>query len=158
MKKKIEKKKELKENKQTKGEARGESTQISLFWFALWVNYKNFYVTIKAATNLIPFSCMLKTFYSMKIQCFYCGRGMSLRVQMIQDLSTIKTLCTTLPHQTTVPSKLNPKIPQRRNGNKTGFGCSFPLVTSSDRRNRSSGLHRKGLQKGKCIRNLNLSF
>ena len=45
-KKKKEEKKELKENKQTKGEARGESTQISLFWFALWVNYKNFYVTI----------------------------------------------------------------------------------------------------------------
>ena len=66
-KKKKEEKKELKENKQTKGEARGESTQISLFWFALWVNYKNFYVTIKAATNLIPFSCMLKTFSSMKI-------------------------------------------------------------------------------------------
>ena len=119
---------------------------------------KNFNVTIKAATNLIPFSCMLKTFYSMKIQCFHCGRGMSLRVQMIQDLTTIKTLCTTLPHQTTVPSKLNPKIPQRRNGNKTGFGCSFPLVTSSDRRNRSNGLHTQGLQEGKCIRNLNLSF
>ena len=119
---------------------------------------KNFNVAIKAATNLIPFSCMLKTFYSMKIQCFYCGRGMSLRVQMIQDLSTIKTLCTTLPHQTTAPSKLNPKIPQRRNGNKTGFGCSFPLVTSSDRRNRSNGLRIPGLQAGKCIRNLNLSF
>ena len=66
-KKKKEEKKELKENKQTKGEARGESTQISLFWFALWVNYKNFYVTIKAATNLIPFSCMLKTLFSMRI-------------------------------------------------------------------------------------------
>ena len=64
---KKEKKKELKENKQTKGEARGESTQVSLFWFVLWVNHKNFNVTIKAATNLIPFSCMLKTFYSMKI-------------------------------------------------------------------------------------------
>ena len=60
--KKKEDKKELKENKQTKGVGRGESTQISLFWFALWVNYKNFYVTIKAATNLIPFSCMLKTY------------------------------------------------------------------------------------------------
>ena len=120
---------------------------------------KNFNVAIKAATNLIPFSCMLKTFYSMKIQCFYCGRGMSLRVQMIQDLSTIKTLCTTLPHQTTAPSKLNPKIPQRRNGNKTGFGCSFPLVTSSDRRNRwCNRLRTRRLQEGKCIRNLNLSF
>ena len=51
MKKKKKKKKELKENKQTKGEARGESTQVSLFWFALWVNYKIFYVAIKAATN-----------------------------------------------------------------------------------------------------------
>ena len=51
MKKKRKKKKELKENKQTKGEARGESTQVSLFWFALWVNYKIFYVAIKAATN-----------------------------------------------------------------------------------------------------------
>ena len=66
-KKKKKKKKELKENKQTKGEARGESTQVSLFWFALWVHHKNFNVTIKAATNLIPFSCMLKTFYCIKI-------------------------------------------------------------------------------------------
>ena len=66
MKKKKRRKKGTK-RKQTKGEARGKSTQISLFWFALWVNYKNFYVTIKAATNLIPFSCMLKTFSSMKI-------------------------------------------------------------------------------------------
>ena len=112
MKKKKEKKKELKENKQTNGEARGESTQISLFWFALWVNYKNFYVTIKAATNLIPFSCMLKNFFQHEdivlpaAFLFHCGRGMSLRVQMIQDLSTIKTLCTTLPHQTYATSKL----------------------------------------------------
>ena len=150
---KKKKKKELKENKQTKGEARGESTQVSLFWFALWVNYKIFYVAIKAATNLIPFSCMLKKFFQHEdivlpaAFLFHCGRGMSLRVQMIQDLSTIKTLCTTLPHQTTAPSKLNPKIPQRRNGNKTGFGCSFPLVTSSDRRNRRcwSGLRIQGL-------------
>ena len=37
--KKKRKKKELKENKQTNGEARGESTKVSLFWFALWVNY-----------------------------------------------------------------------------------------------------------------------
>ena len=136
---KKKKKKELKENKQTKGEARGESTQVSLFWFALWVNYKIFYVAIH---ELIPFSCMLKKFFQYEdivlpaAFLFHCGRGMSLRVQMIQDLSTIKTLCATLPHQTTAPSKLNPKIPQRRNGNKTGFGCSFPLVTSSDRRNR----------------------
>ena len=55
-------KKKVKENKETQGEARGESTQISLFWFALWVNYQNFNVTIKAAINLIPFSCMLRTF------------------------------------------------------------------------------------------------
>ena len=147
MKKKIEKKKELKENKQTKGEARGESTQISLFWFALWVNYKNFYVTIKAATNLIPFSCMLKNFFQHEdivlpaAFLFHWGRGMSLRVQMIQDL--IKTPCTTLPHQTNATSKLNPKIPQKRNGNKTGFGCSFRLVTSSDRRNRRRNILHK---------------
>ena len=140
--------KELKENKQTNGEARGESTQISLFWFALWVNYKNFYVTIKAATNLIPFSCMLKNFFQHEdivlpaAFLFHWGRGMSLRVQMIQDL--IKTPCTTLPHQTNATSKLNPKIPQKRNGNKTGFGCSFRLVTSSDRRNRRRNiLHKK---------------
>ena len=50
MKKKMKKKK-VKESKETKGEARGESTQVSLFWFALWVNYKIFYVAIKAATN-----------------------------------------------------------------------------------------------------------
>ena len=147
MKKKKEKKKELKENKQTKGEARGESTQISLFWFALWVNYKNFYVTIKAATNLIPFSCMLKNFFQHEdivlpaAFLFHWGRGMSLRVQMIQDL--IKTPCTTLPHQTNATSKLNPKIPQKRNGNKTGFGCSFRLVTSSDRRNRRRNILRR---------------
>ena len=150
MKKKKEKKKELKENKQTKGEARGESTQISLFWFALWVNHKNFYVTIKAATNLIPFSCMLKNFFQHEdivlpaAFLFHWGRGMSLRVQMIQDL--IKTPCTTLPHQTNATSKLNPKIPQKRNGNKTGFGCSFRLVTSSDRRNRRRNiLHKRWL-------------
>ena len=147
MKKKIEKKKELKENKQTKGEARGESTKVSLFWFALWVNYKNFYVTIKAATNLIPFSCMLKNFFQHEdivlpaAFLFHWGRGMSLRVQMIQDL--IKTPCTTLPHQTNATSKLNPKIPQKRNGNKTGFGCSFRLVTSSDRRNRRRNILHK---------------
>ena len=147
MKKKKEKKKELKENKQTKGEARGESTQISLFWFALWVNYKNFYVTIKAATNLIPFSCMLKNFFQHEdivlpaAFLFHWGRGMSVRVQMIQDL--IKTPCTTLPHQTNATSKLNPKIPQKRNGNKTGFGCSFRLVTSSDRRNRRRNILRR---------------
>ena len=147
MKKKKEKKKELKENKQTKGEARGESTQISLFWFALWVNYKNFYVTIKAATNLIPFSCMLKIFFQHEdivlpaAFLFHWGRGMSVRVQMIQDL--IKTPCTTLPHQTNATSKLNPKIPQKRNGNKTGFGCSFRLVTSSDRRNRRRNILRR---------------
>ena len=147
MKKKKEKKKELKENKQTKGEARGESTQISLFWFALWVNYKNFYVTIKAATNLIPFSCMLKNFFQHEdivlpaAFLFHWGRGMSLRVQMIRDL--IKTPCTTLPHQTNATSKLNPKIPQKRNGNKTGFGCSFRLVTSSDRRNRRRNILRR---------------
>ena len=93
--KKKRKKKELKENKQTKGEATGESTQVSLFWFALWVNYKIFYVAIKAATNLIPFSCMLKKFFQHEdivlpaAFLFHCGRGMSLRVQMIQDL--IKT-------------------------------------------------------------------
>ena len=145
--KKKEKKKELKENKQTKGEARGESTQISLFWFALWVNYKNFYVTIKAATNLIPFSCMLKNFFQHEdivlpaAFLFHWGRGMSVRVQMIQDL--IKTPCTTLPHQTNATSKLNPKIPQKRNGNKTGFGCSFRLVTSSDRRNRRRNILRR---------------
>ena len=139
--------KELKENKQTNGEARGESTQISLFWFALWVNYKNFYVTIKAATNLIPFSCMLKNFFQHEdivlpaAFLFHWGRGMSLRVQMIQDL--IKTPCTTLPHQTNLTSKLNPKIPQKRNGNKTGFGCSFRLVTSSDRRNRRRNILRR---------------
>ena len=147
MKKKKEKKKELKENKQTKGEARGESTKVSLFWFALWVNYKNFYVTIKAATNLIPFSCMLKNFFQHEdivlpaAFLFHCGRGMSLRVQMIQYL--IKTPCTTLPHQTNATSKLNPKIPQKRNGNKTGFGCSFRLVTSSDRRNRRRNILRR---------------
>ena len=142
--------KELKENKQTNGEARGESTQISLFWFALWVNYKNFYVTIKAATNLIPFSCMLKNFFQHEdivlpaAFLFHWGRGMSVRVQMIQDL--IKTPCTTLPHQTNATSKLNPKIPQKRNGNKTGFGCSFRLVTSSDRRNRRRNiLHKRWL-------------
>ena len=83
MKKKKEKKKELKENKQTNGEARGESTQISLFWFALWVNYKNFYVTIKAATNLIPFSCMLKNFFQHEdivlpaAFLFHWGRGIT---------------------------------------------------------------------------------
>ena len=147
MKKKKEEKKELKENKQTKGVARGESTQISLFWFALWVNYKNFYVTIKAATNLIPFSCMLKNFFQHEdivlpaAFLFHWGRGMSLRVQMIQDL--IKTPCTTLPHQTNATSKLNPKTPQKRNGNKTGFGCSFRLVTSSDRRNRRRNILRR---------------
>ena len=147
MKKKRKKKKELKESKQTKGEATGESTQISLFWFALWVNYKNFYVTIKAATNLIPFSCMLKNFFQHEdivlpaAFLFHWGRGMSVRVQMIQDL--IKTPCTTLPHQTNATSKLNPKIPQKRNGNKTGFGCSFRLVTSSDRRNRRRNILRR---------------
>ena len=61
-KKKKKGKKKVKENKETQGEAIGESTQISLFWFALWVNYQNFNVTIKAAINLIPFSCMLRTF------------------------------------------------------------------------------------------------
>ena len=140
--KKKERKKKVKENKETQGEARGESTQISLFWFALWVNYQNFNVTNKAAINLIPFSCMLRTFYNdedivlaASLLC-HCGCVISYIAQMIQDLSTIKTLCTTLPYQTNAPSKLNPKIPQQRNGNNSGFGCSFSVVTSSDRRNR----------------------
>ena len=30
-----------KENKQAKREVGGESTQVSLFWLVLWVNYKN---------------------------------------------------------------------------------------------------------------------
>ena len=144
-------KKKVKENKETQGEARGESTQISLFWFALWVNYQNFNVTTKAAINLIPFSGMLRTFYNdedivlpASLLC-HCGCVISSIVQMIQDLSTIKTLCTTLPYQTNAPSKLNPKIPQQRNGNKTGFGCSFSVVTSSDRRNRwCTGLLKQG--------------
>ena len=164
MKKKMKKKK-VKESKETKGEARGESTQVSLFWFALWVNYQNFNVITKAAMNLIPFSCMLRTFYNDEDVVLpasllsHCGRVISRIAQMIQDLSTIKTPCTTLPHQTNAPSKLNPKIPQQRNGNKTGFGCSFLLVTSSDRRNRRCpGLHKKGIWAGKCIRNFDLSF
>ena len=45
MKKKKKEKKNVKENKETQEEARGESTQTSLFWFALWVNYQNFNVT-----------------------------------------------------------------------------------------------------------------
>ena len=126
-------------------------TWIYLKKFASWCwsdKAGNFYVTIKAATNLIPFSCMLKNFFQHEdivlpaAFLFHWGRGMSLRVQMIQDL--IKTPCTTLPHQTNETSKLNPKIPQKRNGNKTGFGCSFRLVTSSDRRNRRRNiLHKK---------------
>ena len=140
--KKKKRKKKVKESKETKGEARGESTQVSLFWFALWVNYQNFNVITKVAMNLIPFSCMLRTFYNDEDVVLpasllsHCGRVISHIAQMIQDLSTIKTYCTTLPHQTNAPSNLNPKIPQQRNGNKTGFGCSFSVVTSSDRRNR----------------------
>ena len=47
---------------------------------------------MKAATNLIPFSCMLKNFFQHEdivlpaAFLFHWGRGMSLRVQMIQDL------------------------------------------------------------------------
>ena len=128
---KKKKKKELNENKQTKGEARGKILMSPSRLLRIWSRS----------------AACLKIFIAWRYSVFYCGRGMSLRVQMIQDLSTIKTLCTTLPHQTTVPSKLNPKIPQQRNGNKTGFGCSFPLVTSSDRRNRRcwSGLRTQGL-------------
>ena len=55
-------KKNPKENKQAKREVGGESTQVSLFWLVLWVNYKNWKVTTKTAMNLIPFSCMLRTF------------------------------------------------------------------------------------------------
>ena len=146
-KKKKEKKKKVKENIEKKGEARGESTQVSLFWFALWVNYQNFNVITKAAMNLIPFSCMLRTFYNDEDVVLpasllsHCGRVISHIAQMIQDLSTIKTYCTTLPHQTNAPSK----ILQQRNGNKTGFGCSFSLVTSSDGRNgRCTVLHKQG--------------
>ena len=51
-----------KENKLAKREVGGESTQVSLFWLVLWVNYKNSKVTTKTAMNLIPFSCMLRTF------------------------------------------------------------------------------------------------
>ena len=145
------KKKKVKESKETKGEARGESTQVSLFWFALWVNYQNFNVITKAAMNLIPFSCMLRTFYNDEDVVLpasllsHCGRVISHIAQMIQDLSTIKTPCTTLPHQTNAPSKLNPKIPQQRNGNKNVFGFSLSLVTSSDRRNRRcTVLHKQG--------------
>ena len=138
----MKKKKRKKIGKRKQREARGESTQVSLFWFALWVNYQNFNVITKAAMNLIPFSCMLRTFYNDEDVVLpasllsHCGRVISHIAQMIQDLSTIKTYCTTLPHQTNAPSNLNPKIPQQRNGNKTGFGCSFSVVTSSDRRNR----------------------
>ena len=139
-----------KENKQAKREVGGESTQVSLFWLVLWVNCQNWKVTTKTAMNLIPFSCMLRTFSGdediVSRRCFVIVGGISLKVQMIQELSTIKTLCTTLSYQTNAPSKLNPKIPQKRNGNKTGFGCSLSLVTSSDRRNRRcTVLHKKGL-------------
>ena len=147
----MKKKKEKKKGKRKQRETRGESTQVSLFWFALWVNYQNFNVITKAAMNLIPFSCMLRTFHNDEDVVLpasllsHCGRVISHIAQMIQDLSTIKTYCTTLPHQTNAPSNLNPKIPQQRNGNKTGFGCSFSLVTSCDRRNRRcTVLHKQG--------------
>ena len=106
-------KKKPKENKQAKREVGGESTQVSLFWLVLWINYKNWKVTTKTAMNLIPFrTFLLRTFSGdedivspASLLC-HCG-WISLKVQMIQDLSTIKTLCNTLPHQTNAPSKLN---------------------------------------------------
>ena len=88
-------KKKPKENKQAKREVGGESTQVSLYWLILWINYKNWKVTTKTAMKLIPFSCMLRTFpndediVSPALLLCSCGRGISLLVQLIQIRSLI---------------------------------------------------------------------
>ena len=80
----MKKKKRKKIGKRKQREARGESTQVSLFWFALWVNYQNFNVITKAAMNLIPFSCMLRTFHNDEDVVLpasllsHCGRVISI--------------------------------------------------------------------------------
>ena len=84
MKKKKEKKKELKENKQTNKRRSERRVHANItFLVCSLVNYKNFYVTIKAATNLIPFSCMLKNFFQHEdivlpaAFLFHWGRGIT---------------------------------------------------------------------------------